>query len=310
MHVSTLRHQLSNSNDRSEFVAVDVPAPFSFADYAGGRDPAVDPILRGDEMRSIPVIALADGGAAARKAFEDRKSRFAAFRQVPPREIDLRNACQQLLEQKRASDAVETCKLNAEIHPDIWNVWLNLGIAQRRAGLMVEQLHSFRRVLELDPNNFNADVLRPVLADGLKPKILRYGATVADMQTAVAGSCRTINTRRIDPPFLPEVKDRQTQIDCEGFEFLGKPRRVELVFRDDLLEMLWIMTTAEEQGSIAKAMTDAVGEPTHRNNKYVAFSENRTALRFDRPEVLLYSEKLAPVVLPWFEKPGNSAPPK
>ncbi len=310
VHVSTLRHQLSNSNDQSEFVAVDVPAPFSFADYAGGRDPAVDPILRGEEMRSLPVIALADGGAAVRKAFEDRRSRFAAFRQVPPREIDLRKACNQLLEQKRVSDAVETCKLNAEIHPDIWNVWLNLGIAQRRAGLAVEQLQSFRRVLEIDPNNFNADVLHPVLADGLKPKILRYGATAADMQTAVAGSCKTINTRRIDPPFLPGVKDRQTQIDCEGFEFLGKPRRVELVFRDDSLEMAWVMTTAEEQSSIAKAMTDAVGAPTHRNEKYVAFAENRTALRFDRPEVLLYSEKLAPVVLPWFEKPGNSPPPK
>jgi hypothetical protein len=126
----------------------------------------------------------------------------------------------------------------------------------------------------------------------------------------VEGSCKTINTRRIDPPFLPGVKDRQTQIDCEGFEFLGKPRRLELVFRDDSLEMAWVMTTAEEQSSIARAMTDAVGEPTHRNNKYVAFAENRTALRFDRPEVLLYSEKLAPVVLPWFEKPGDSAAPK
>ena len=99
--------------------------------------------------------------------------------------------------------------MNAEIHPDIWNVWLNLGIAQRRAGLMVEQLQSFRRVLEIDPNNFNADVLLPVLADGLKPKIVRYGASVADTQTALAGACTTLNTRRIETA-VSAGRERQT----------------------------------------------------------------------------------------------------
>jgi len=309
--VSTLRHELSGSNDRSEFVAVDVPAPFSFDDYAGGRDPALDPILRGEEMRSMPVIALTSGGAAVRKAYEDRKIGFAKYPWWrPPREIDLRKACQELLDQKRLSDAVETCRVNAEVHPDIWNVWLNLGIAQRRAGLVVEQLQSFRRVLEIDPNNFNADVLLPVLADGLKPRSVQYGATVAATQTALMGACATSNTRRIEPPFLPDVKDKQMQIDCEGFQFLGKPRRAEFVFQDDSLEMIWIMTSAEEEDSIVKAMTDAVGAPTRRNNKYIAFTDNRTAVRRDRPEILLYSEKLAPLVQRWFETSNVTTSPK
>ncbi|HVT41048.1 MAG TPA: hypothetical protein VHE78_18575, partial [Gemmatimonadaceae bacterium] len=52
LRVSTVRHQGLASTDLSEIIPVDVPARFSFADYAAGRDPAVDPILRGDEMRS------------------------------------------------------------------------------------------------------------------------------------------------------------------------------------------------------------------------------------------------------------------
>ena len=68
MNVSTKWNQLGSSDDLREFVSVDIPAPFSFADYAAGHDPAIDPVLRGEEMRTLPVIAATDGGSAARKA--------------------------------------------------------------------------------------------------------------------------------------------------------------------------------------------------------------------------------------------------
>ncbi len=165
LKVSTMWHQLSSSDDVSEFIPVDIPAPFSFADYAAGRDPAVDPILRGEEVRSIPVIALSDGGAAARRVYAERQSRFAKYDWwTPPQEIDLRGVCDALREQKRMTDALETCKLNAEIHPFTWNVWLNLGIAQRAAGLKKEGLASYRCVLVVDPNNFNGADIRRLLA--------------------------------------------------------------------------------------------------------------------------------------------------
>jgi hypothetical protein len=62
------------------------------------------------------------------------------------------------------TDALETCRLNAEIHPFTWTVWLNLGIAQRAAGLKTEGLASYRCVLVVDPTNFNAADIRQVLA--------------------------------------------------------------------------------------------------------------------------------------------------
>jgi len=163
--VSTLWHQLSSSDDLGDFISVDIPAPFSFADYAAGRDPAVDPILRGEEMRSIPVIALSDGGASAREVYEARQGRSAKYDWwTPPQEIELRHVCDALRERGRMTDALETCKLNTEIHAFVWNVWLNLGLAQRRAGLKQEGLASYRCVLVLDPSNFNAADIRQLLA--------------------------------------------------------------------------------------------------------------------------------------------------
>lgn len=61
-------------------------------------------------------------------------------------------------------EALETCRLNAEIHPDIWNTWYNLGNVQDALGLVREARESYRKVLEIDPENFNGKELRKYLA--------------------------------------------------------------------------------------------------------------------------------------------------
>ena len=144
--------------------------------------------------------------------------------------------------------------------------------------------------------------MRSALSAGFKPEVIRYGATIAETETALKGLCKKINTRPINPPFLPDVKTKQMQIDCDGFEFLGKPRWTEFVFRDDSLEMVWIMTTAEEETAILKEMNIVAGAPTKRNKDYIAFPDYRFALRLDKPEVLFYSEKLTTHISKWFEK--------
>jgi len=294
LYVSSLRHELSTSNDLAETTRVDVPAQFSFKELSSGQDPAVDPILRGDEMRGIRLIARTAGGAAAKKAYQDRKARFAGVRWwQPPSELELRQACSQLLAEHRVADGLEVCTLNSEIHPFIWNTWLNLARAQSAAGLMLDRLHSLKRVLEIDPTNFNRNEIEKALAAGLRPPVIRFGAKVAEIQTALAGSCSTSKLREINPPFLNDVKQKQMQIDCEGFPFLGGARHTEFVFRDDSLEMVWIMTTPVEQESIRAAMHEAYGGESIRNANYEAFVRARAALRVKPAEVLFYSEGVA-----------------
>ena len=165
LHVSTLRHQLASSDNLDQFIGVDVPALFSFADFKAGRDPAVDAIVAGEEMRSIPVIGRIDGGSAARKAYEQRKAKFGSYSWwKPPTEFELRQACNALSAQGRNPEAVETCRLNADIHPTIWNVWYNLAVAQRGAGMMKERLASYRCVLVVAPENWNVPSIRRLLA--------------------------------------------------------------------------------------------------------------------------------------------------
>jgi hypothetical protein len=170
LDVSTVFHQLGDAADINEFTPVDVPALMSFSDYASGRDPAVDPILRGDEMRGLATIALTDGGAAARRVYEDRKARFAAYTWwSPPAEIELRRVTQTLVDRGRLADAIETARLNTEIHSDVWNTWYNLGKALQAGGQTKEALVSFHHVLEIDPTNANEGEIRKAFAAASVP---------------------------------------------------------------------------------------------------------------------------------------------
>ena len=142
-----------------------------------------------------------------------------------------------------------------------------------------------------------------------KPEVFRFGASVAEMELALTDRCESMTTRRIDPPFLEDIENEQLQIDCDGFPFRGQPRWVEVVIGDDAFEMVWVMMTAEEESSLLTAMVDAYGEPTHESADYFAFVDHRAALRRDIPEVLFYSEALAPEMREFFDEeiegPGN-----
>ena len=82
---------------------------------------------------------------------------------------------------------------------------------------------------------------------------------------------------------------------------MGKPRWAEFVIGDDSLEMVWILTTREEEKTLRAAMIAAYGPPSLENDKYVAFASAYAALRLDKPEVLFYSERYAAQLLAGFE---------
>jgi hypothetical protein len=173
LKVSTTLHHLEDSKDTGlpydtgPFARVDVPAVLSFADYVTGRDPAVDAILNGEEMRSLRIIAETDGGIAARRTYESRRSSLDRYPWwAPPKPIELEDATESLLAEKRASEAVETAKLNAELHPYVSDVWYSLGHAQKAAGDIADALSSWRRVLDLDPENSNQAEIKAALERG------------------------------------------------------------------------------------------------------------------------------------------------
>ena len=135
----------------------------------------------------------------------------------------------------------------------------------------------------------------------IRPPEIVWGATVAQTQAALAGKCTTLTTRPINPPFAPDVRRQQLQIDCDGFDFMGGDRWAEFVFRDDSLEMVWIMVRPEDREPMIAAITRVYGAPTATNEKYVAFPQGDTAWRHQPAEVLFYSPAFEAWAEKWFD---------
>ena len=134
-----------------------------------------------------------------------------------------------------------------------------------------------------------------------RPAVIRWGASTAELEQALAPQCAKLNTRKIDPPFLSGVQTEQRQVDCEGFQFRHRGRHVEFVIRDDRLVMVWLMVEPQEQDGIVRDMRRAMGAPSRSNGKYIAFEGHRTAWRFRPAEILFYSPELDAEVKGWFK---------
>ena len=149
------------------------------------------------------------------------------------------------------------------------------------------------------PNTTSPPAPRP---DTFRPDVVQFGASLANLQRNLQNVCVWMKTRRIDPPFkvLTDIRDRQYQVDCEGFWFAGKQRHAEFVVADDALEMVWIMTDRVDASTIQGMMSRNYGESDAGNDRFYAFTRGHAALRVDVPEVLFYSDRLATRVQEWF----------
>ena len=134
-----------------------------------------------------------------------------------------------------------------------------------------------------------------------KPAVMRWGVSTAQLQRQLKPLCAKLRTRKIDPPFLDNVKTEQLQIDCDGFQFFGKGRHVEFVIRDGRLVMVWLMVDSKEASSFVETMGRAYGRPTRTNARYIAFERARAAWRHKPAEILFYSPELELEVTNWFE---------
>ena len=138
-------------------------------------------------------------------------------------------------------------------------------------------------------------------AADLKPQVIQWGVSAEKIRATVTGQCKKGALERpIEPPFLPNVKTGQVQVDCSGFHFLGAPRWTEFVVGDDRLQMVWIMVRAEDKDATVAALTEAYGPPSSRNAKYIAFKQGRAAWRHSPPEILFYAPELDAWIEPWF----------
>lgn len=135
----------------------------------------------------------------------------------------------------------------------------------------------------------------------LKPELLKFGASTEDLIIRLTPLCDSIIEKKNEPIQLPTVVNTQSQLDCYGFMYAGKKRKVELIFADNYLDMIWILTDSDEEEGFIKEFKNHFGEPTHIKSDAVFFINNGAAVRNKPHEIMFISERLYEPYKQWLD---------
>lgn len=126
--LSTLYWQEGHPSDTRGFYPPEYPVPVTFRDFSSGKDKALERILSG-QVETLSDILLNKDGESVMEEINKRGSFIKdSGYLIPYTLIELREMSDQLLKSDRKKDALIVMKLNAELFPESWEVWEDLGI--------------------------------------------------------------------------------------------------------------------------------------------------------------------------------------
>lgn len=98
-----------------------------------------------------------------------------------------------------------------------------------------------------------------------------------------------IEEKPIKPSRYPIAKE-DFQLNSYGYSYGGFPRKIEFIFLDGELKVIWILTAKEEEGRIKASFSRQFGNPIRESKKYIYFNRNMR-IRKDVSEILITTLK-------------------
>jgi len=141
----------------------------------------------------------------------------------------------------------------------------------------------------------NSEKFKTSQLDAKFPPVLRFGSTLKNLKPIFEKHCIPLEIIETDV-WLENHPNKQIQVNCFNYNFLGFPRKIEAIFGDDILELAWILTTKQEESRIKDALIDIYGRTYESSEHWDVFYDGRVYLRKDKPEVLAISSKLVPLI--------------
>lgn len=133
------------------------------------------------------------------------------------------------------------------------------------------------------------------------PKLLNFDATLAISKQAFQAECPLFKVDVAKRIWLPNKPQSQTQINCFAFPYAGFPRKLEAVFGDDKLQVIWVLSGKQEETRLRLLLNQKFGKPIINNAKWEVFNKGKISLRKDKPELLILSDEMIPLYMDGFK---------
>lgn len=139
--------------------------------------------------------------------------------------------------------------------------------------------------------------------DTALPRFDAFEQSMDQQLSSLQISCSPLQVEEIEEIWLRNQPKEQRQANCFNFAYAGFERKIEFVYGDGKLEVMWILTAKAEEQRVRELLVAAWGAPSINNADWEVFDGGRIALRKDTPELLLLSEEMLPMYRETFENP-------
>lgn len=133
-------------------------------------------------------------------------------------------------------------------------------------------------------------------SDQLLPQGVEIGINLVAARDILGEACPFHEECQVAPPMLPGPPEQQVQLNCFGLSVFGFPRKVELIFADGRLELVWILTGAEEERRVQSHLSNLYGAHVEEHENYMVWPDG-LALRRDVTEIMVASPPVAAVLV-------------
>ena len=129
------------------------------------------------------------------------------------------------------------------------------------------------------------------LANDVREACSSFICVFDELAPEIEQACAFTFTQDLEPG-LPTEPETQTQIDCFGYPIAGFERKIEFVFGDGQLELIWIRTGSGEEDRLRDMLTGQFGEGELLMDGMESFADRHVILRTDKPELLMASDAI------------------
>jgi len=146
------------------------------------------------------------------------------------------------------------------------------------------------------PNpHLGAPVEKPQNESTQIPALLNFSSSLETLRPLFQEQCDQIVIHENERVWLPDHPSNQVQIDCFGFAYAGFERKLEAVFGDGKLQVIWVLTGKPEESRLRARLVEDWGQPSLVNDNWEVFGNGRISLRKDKPEFLILSDEMIPL---------------
>lgn len=110
------------------------------------------------------------------------------------------------------------------------------------------------------------------------------GATHQQLSASIAAHCANAVVHEYTPAEAAPYA-QQTQVDCFGYMFAGKPRKIELLINEGRLGFYWLML--DEFETTQASLSTQLSNPACISADYVIYEDDAIALRREPIEILV-----------------------